>query len=216
MHYRIKVWDLSIRLFHWVLVGAIAFLWWSGTQGKLMDYHPLAGYCVMGLVVYRIIWGFIGTRYARFRDFVRGPLETVRALTDMFGPHSRQYLSHNPIGGWMVLVLLSALLFQGLTGLGTSDDLSIDGPLVAVLSGKWVGRLTGWHHFNANILLTLIGLHILAVLFHDVYRREGLVRSMLSGYKHSSAFVPAAELPVRRFLLIVAGIAGIIYYYFLI
>lgn len=211
-HYRIKVWDLSIRLFHWALVAAMMFLWWSGTQGEWMDYHPLAGYGVIALVSYRIIWGFVGTRYARFRDFLHSPATTVRAFIDMFGARRQHYLSHNPVGGWMVVVLLMALLFQGLTGLGTTDDLSIDGPLVASLSDAWVESLTAWHHFNANVLLALIGVHIAAVLFHDLYHREGLVRAMLSGHKPSPSLAPAAELPVRRLLLTLAGIAGILYF----
>lgn len=213
--HRIKVWDPSIRLFHWTLVAAFLFLWWSGIRDEWMEYHPLVGCCVLGLLIYRIVWGFVGTRYARFSDFVRGPRATIQALAWLAGKggmDKRYYLSHNPVGGWMVLLLLALLLFQGLTGLGSSDDISIDGPMVDMLSATWVERLSGWHRFNLNILLVLIGLHILAVLLHDLYRRDGLVTSMLHGFKASPQPAPATELPVLRLLLIVAGIGTGIYF----
>ncbi|GGO86773.1 cytochrome b561 [Marinobacterium nitratireducens] len=211
MDYRIKVWDPSIRLFHWALVGLMSFLWWSGSQGDGIDYHPVAGYCVLGLILYRILWGFVGSRYARFGAFLRPPRETLRSVPGVLGRQRAHYLSHNPLGGWMVVALLLSLLFQGLTGLGTTDDLMIDGPLVAWLDDSWVERLTDWHHFNANLLLVLIGLHLLAVLYHDLVRREGLVSAMLTGEKRSPVPAESAHLPLWAFAVTGTGAAAAVW-----
>lgn len=199
MRYSIRVWDPTIRVFHWALVALMAFLWWSGSQGDGIDYHPVAGYTVLGLLLYRILWGFIGSRYARFGAFLRSPLQAVRSLPQVFSRRGGHYLSHNPLGGWMVIALLTSLLFQGITGLGTTDDLMIDGPLVAWLDEAWVERLTRWHHLNANLLLSLIALHLLAVLYHDLVRRERLVRAMLTGRKESGEPAEPASLPLWSF-----------------
>lgn len=217
----IRVWDISIRLFHWVLAALVAFLWWSGDQGVQMDNHVQAGYAVLGLVLYRVIWGIVGSYHARFSNFIRSPLQAVAALRRMFSVRKNTekdviYAGHNPAGGWMVVVLLLTLLLQGVSGLGTTDDIFIDGPLVSYLSDEWISRLSDLHTTLPNLLLALVALHLLAVLLHELLHGERLIKAMLTGVKYlhpkAAQGVPESRMPVMRFLILVLIITGAAYW----
>lgn len=207
--YPVKVWDISIRIFHWGLAILIAFLWWSGTEGVEMENHVLAGYGVIFLVCYRVIWGFIGSHHARFRHFLRSPVSTLKAIPDVISVRSgSRHTGHNPVGAWMVVALLLILLAQGITGLGTTDDIFIDGPLVEYLDEDTVALFSDWHTFLPDFILGLVILHLAAVFYHDAVKRERLVRSMITGVKYTSIKDSASELPVGRFLLVMGGLSA--------
>jgi len=210
----VKVWDISIRLFHWSLVVLIGFLWWSGTEGVEMDNHVLAGYTVLGLIIYRIVWGFLGSYHARFINFIRSPIKTIKSIPDVMSVHSdSHYVGHNPVGGWMVVALILILLAQGFSGLGTTDDIFIDGPLVPYLSDQWISRLSDIHLLLPDFLIGLVVLHLAAVLFHDAFKRERLIKAMITGVKKvplsMAQSVRQSELPAVRFLVVVALLSGI-------
>ncbi|OOV85941.1 cytochrome b/b6 domain-containing protein [Oceanospirillum linum] len=209
----VKVWDISIRLFHWSLVGLIGFLWWSGTEGVQMDNHVLAGYTVLGLVVYRVIWGFIGSYHARFINFIRSPIKTLKSIPEVLSVRSNSHhVGHNPVGGWMVVALVLILLAQGISGLGTTDDIFIDGPLVPYISDDMIYWLTDLHLTLPDYLIALVVLHLAAVLFHDTFKREHLIQAMITGVKKVPASladsVRQSELPAKRFLIVVALLSG--------
>src|SRR5690554_788716 len=104
---RRPVWDIFVRLFHWTLVASILFAWWSGEQGgNWMTWHMYAGYTVLGLVLFRLFWGFAGSHYARFAEFVRSPMATLRYTLALFKRQEPHHIGHNPLGGWMVVALL--------------------------------------------------------------------------------------------------------------
>lgn len=178
------VWDIFIRLFHWILAASILFAWWSVEQGgNWMDWHMRAGYLVLALILFRLIWGFIGSSHARFADFVRSPgatLNYARALLARREPH---YSGHNPLGGWMVVVLLLLCLVQAGTGLFTTDDIFIEGPLNSLVSSDLADTLTSIHRFNFNLLQAAVALHLAGVIFHQVFKREPLVQAMIHGHK---------------------------------
>lgn len=180
----VKVWDVPVRVFHWLLVAAIAFLVVSGkVGGNLMEYHVYAGYSVLALVVFRVLWGFAGSTHARFASFVAGPsraLDYAKRLLSGAPVHSA---GHNPLGGWMVIVLLLSLLLQGCTGLFSNDDIAFEGPLYPFISKSLSDRLTSLHHINANVLIALVAAHVAAVLFHVFVKKEDLVRAMFTGVK---------------------------------
>lgn len=204
----VKVWDFSIRIFHWLLAGLIGFLWWSGTEGEMMDEHVQAGYGVLALISYRLIWGFIGSHHARFVHFIRSPIQTLKAIPDLFSIRSdSHYVGHNPLGGWMVILLLFTLLLQAISGLGTTDDISIDGPLIPYLSEEWASLLGEIHLLVPDFLVALIILHLAAVLFHDAVKRERLIQAMITGVKQSKQDAPESHLPSRRFLIVVATLS---------
>ncbi len=209
----VKVWDISIRLFHWSLVGLIGFLWWSGTEGVQMDNHVLAGYTVLGLVVYRLIWGFIGSYHARFINFIRSPIKTLKSIPGVISVHSdSHHVGHNPVGAWMVVALILILLAQGISGLGTTDDIFIDGPLVPYISEDMVYWLTDLHLTLPDYLIALVVLHVAAVLFHDTFKREHLIQAMITGVKKVPTSladsIRQSELPAKRFLIVVALLSG--------
>jgi len=213
-HQPVKVWDISIRLFHWGLVALIGFLWWSGTEGVEMDNHVLAGYAVLGLISYRIIWGFLGSYHARFINFVRSPIKALKSVPEVISVRSdSHYVGHNPVGGWMVVALILILLAQGISGLGTTDDIFIDGPLVAYLSDDWISRLSELHLLLPDFLIALVVLHLAAVLFHDAFKRERLIQAMITGIKKvpqsMAQSVRPSELPTLRLLIVVALLSGI-------
>lgn len=203
--HKVKVWDISIRLFHWSLAALIGFLWWSGTEGVQMDNHVLAGYAVLGLISYRIIWGFLGSYHARFINFVRSPIATLKAVPDVIAVRSdSHYVGHNPIGGWMVVALILTLMAQGITGLGTTDDIFIDGPLVAYLDDEMIELFSSLHHQIADLLIALVILHLAAVLYHDAVKRERLIQAMVTGSKNTPTPAEASNFPAKRFLIVVA------------
>ena len=181
------VWDIFVRLFHWTLAASILFAWWSVEEGgNWMDWHMRAGYLVLALILFRLIWGFIGTRHARFRDFVRSPGATLgyaKALLSRREPH---FTGHNPLGGWMVVVLLLLCLIQAGTGLFTTDDIFIEGPLNSLVSSQLASTLTSIHRLNFNLLQAAVVLHLAGVFFHQVFKREPLVQAMIHGRKPGS------------------------------
>lgn len=202
----IKVWDPLVRIFHWSLVAAFTIAYF--TEDDWLDIHVLAGYTVAGLVVFRIVWGFIGTEHARFRDFVFGPAATLNYLKDMFAFRARRYLGHSPAGGAMVIALLIVLTGTTLTGMklyaveenaGPFAQLqmeSISPVSLAVADdddhdeyGKGHGEedeelWKDMHEFFANFSVFLVLLHIAGVLFSSFTHSENLSRAMVNGKKH--------------------------------
>ena len=179
----VVVWDLPTRLFHWTLVALMIAQWLTAEESSTMDWHVWGGYAVLALVLFRLIWGFVGSETARFSDFVRGPgaaLEYVRALLRGETPH---YLGHNPLGAWSIVAMLVLLLVQAGTGLFANDDILIEGPLYAWVSKDTSDWLTTIHKLNFNLLLLVIAIHLSAVLFYLLVKRENLIHPMLSGQK---------------------------------
>ncbi|HTP61005.1 MAG TPA: cytochrome b/b6 domain-containing protein [Burkholderiales bacterium] len=185
---QIKVWDLPVRLFHWVLVLLFAFMFFSGKSGsEWMEWHMRAGYAVLALILFRIIWGFAGSSYARFSSFLAGPSACAECVRHLLARKPSPYAGHNPLGGWMVLVLLLALLFQAGSGLFANDDLLSEGPLAALVSKATSDQLSMLHTWNFNLLLLLAGLHVVAVLYHAGFMKENLIGAMLTGVKRLPA-----------------------------
>ncbi|MDG4597019.1 MAG: cytochrome b/b6 domain-containing protein [Candidatus Contendobacter sp.] len=179
----IKIWDLPTRLFHWSLVALMVAQWLTAEESSTMSWHVWGGYAVLVLVLFRLMWGFVGSDTARFSDFVRGPgaaLEYVKALRCGAAPH---YLGHNPLGAWSIVAMLVLLLVQTGTGLFANDDIMIEGPLYAWVSKETSDWLTTIHKLNFNLLLLVIAVHLSAVLFYLLVKRENLVHPMLSGVK---------------------------------
>ncbi len=190
----IKVWDVPTRLFHWTMLPVFAGLWFTGEQGgDWMEWHLRLGMLMLVLVLFRVLWGLCGSQTARFSNFLAGPAR-IRAYLAGQLPVTAQP-GHNPLGGWMVLVLLLALLLQAGLGLFAADVNSYlyDGPLKVLIDGELAEQVTGWHKSSFDVLLLLAAVHVLAVLFYKVGRNTDLVRPMLSGEK----VLPAEAAPLR-------------------
>lgn len=187
----VRVWDLPVRVFHWLLVLLIFGSWvTSEVGGHWMTYHMWIGYTVLALILFRVAWGLVGSRHARFSDFVRGPAAVFRYLCGRGGVSS---IGHNPAGGWSVLALLASLALQAGTGLFANDEIVNEGPLAARVGVEWSDLLTTVHRYNFYVLLGLIGLHVAAVLFHLLVKRENIVVPMITGRKRLPQGAPFEE-----------------------
>jgi cytochrome b len=182
--HRLRVWDLPLRLFHWLLVALLATSWISAELGgNAMQVHQWSGVSVLTLIVFRIAWGFLGGTHARFTSFVRSPAAALAYATALRRGEQQRFLGHNPLGGWMVLALLLSLSIQAGTGLFANDDIMIEGPLAARVSKQTSDLMTLIHDVNFNVLLALIALHVLAALFYLLVKRENLIVPMVTGNK---------------------------------
>ena len=190
----IKVWDISIRIFHWTLVIAFFIAYLSGD--KLETVHTYAGYYILGLLLYRVIWGLIGTRYARFSSFLFTPTQILAYLKSMFAGKADHYLGHNPAGSVMVFMLLISLVITTWTGLElyategkgplAENIMSVNSVAYANGNEQHGGNEEFWeelHEVFSNLTLILVGLHILGVLFSARLHKENLVQAMITGRK---------------------------------
>jgi len=184
----ILVWDLPLRLFHWLLVLLVVVSWISASiGGNAMQIHLLSGYTILALVLFRILWGFLGSTHARFASFVRGPAAVIAYLRALTRNEPSRHLGHNPAGGWSAILMLAVLLLQACTGLFANDDIATEGPLAKLVSKALSDRITGVHHLNVKLLYVLIGLHLSAIAYYFFYKRENLVKSMFTGFKDAAA-----------------------------
>ena len=176
----VRVWDPYVRLFHWLLVAGILASWISGENGW-MDLHYRIGLCVMGLVIFRILWGLVGSRTARFTHFVKGPGAVFSYTKTILKRKPSFTFGHNAGGGAMVVLLLLLVLGQASSGLFNSDDVLFEGPFYEQVPDS-VSRLMGFLHGTLfNLLLVLVALHIAVIALYLVWKRENLVRAMVTG-----------------------------------
>jgi cytochrome b len=188
-----RVWDLPVRVTHWLLVLGIAGSYATHQAGvAYFRYHVWFGYSVLVLASFRILWGFVGTRHARFSSFLRGPRTIVRYLRGLLRREAGERAGHNPAGAWMVVILLSMLLMQGATGLFTNDEIFNTGPLYGYVSDAMSLALTSWHRRLFDWILILIAVHIAAIAAHRVFAGHRLVGPMFTGRK-PAAFVAEHE-----------------------
>ena len=209
---QVKVWDPLVRIFHWTLVLAFATAYLTGEEWDGWgDIHEIAGYIALGLIVFRIIWGFVGSQYARFSDFIYSPKVVVEYLKSLMTTHPKHYLGHNPAGGWMVVLLLAGVLATSITGLKLLAVEHNEGPLAQVHlqvpslistaearkapngaaeeNEEGEGGENGedfWeeaHELASNLTLFLIILHVLGVIVSSRLHKENLARAMVTGKK---------------------------------
>ncbi len=186
----ISVWDIPVRLFHWSLATSILFLFVTAQiGGNAMEWHKRIGFFVIGLIAFRVVWGFVGSYHARFKNFVRAPATVIAYAKKLFKKDGSHYLGHNPMGGLSVLALLAVVGFQTLTGLFSNDDIMLEGPYASLVSKAFSDQMTKLHHLNSDLILVLIGLHLSAIAFYAVFKKEQLVEAMLTGKKELDASI---------------------------
>ena len=195
----IKVWDLPTRLFHWVLVACFVVSYVSvsladGRQTRLlMAIHFISGETALGLLVFRLIWGFLGSETARFASFLRSPAAALRHLAHLRAREPDDQIGHNAAGGWMVIVLLLLLCVQVGSGLFSNDDGTTEGPLAHFVSKNHSDLLSTIHSFNFNLLMAAVVLHLLAIAAYAVLKGHRLAPPMITGKKR----LPAASRAPR-------------------
>lgn len=181
----VKLWDPLLRGFHWLLAALVITAWCLGQFGPdVMTLHFWCGYAVIALIAFRLIWGFVGPAPARFFHFIKGPGPVLRYMRHMGAREPSYWPGHNPMGGLSVLALLAALSAQTATGLiADPEDYINVGPLASRVSHDTATAAVGWHDRIGMIILLLVLLHVGVVLFYRFWKRENLVRPMLTGWK---------------------------------
>jgi len=181
---QIKVWDPLVRFFHWALVSAFFFAYI--TEEDFLTIHGLAGYVILLLLCIRFVWGFIGTRYARFSDFAYSTTNIIQFLKDTLRLSAKRYLGHNPAGGAMILLLMFSLLITTTSGvvlLGAEEHAGPVAHWFAQPESKWADVLEEVHEFFANFSLFLVFVHVAGVLVESLIHKENLVSAMITGFK---------------------------------
>jgi cytochrome b len=178
---KLQVWDLPTRLFHWILVLSIGFLIFSGKTGNLFDWHQTAGIIVLALLLYRLVWGVFGSTTSRFSDFIYSPSKIIAYAKNILSRKADTHAGHNPVGGMMVIVMLGLLLFQGVTGLFSTDDVLVEGKLYGLVDEGTAEWMTSLHHQSSELLIPVLILHILAIIFYRVYKKSNLTKAMITG-----------------------------------
>lgn len=184
---QVKVWDPLVRIFHWSLVAAFAVAYFS-SEDEWLGLHSVAGYIVLALVLFRLVWGFVGPRHARFSDFLYRPSVVMQYLKQVLSFRAPRYIGHNPAGGAMIVALLVSLFITTVFGLAVYGAEEGAGPLAAALAGVSKSRahaLEEIHEFFANLTVILIFAHVAGVVLESLLHRENLVRAMFTGYKRA-------------------------------
>ncbi len=176
----IIVWDLPLRIFHWSLVILfVVAIVTAKLGGNALEWHSRAGLAILALLIFRILWGFAGTAHARFVNFVRGP-KTILAYVQGRAGNS---VGHNPLGALSVIAMLISLLFQAISGLFANDDILTEGPLYALVDKDTSDYLTSLHTANQYVLYGLLALHLGAIVYYHLRKKERLVQAMITGRK---------------------------------
>lgn len=196
-----KVWDLPVRLFHWSLVAALAGAYVTNKLGASYFWlHLFFGYVTIVLVVFRIIWGFVGTRHARFVHFVEGPRGVLRYMSALGRGRQTRYVGHNPLGALMVLTLLTLLGAQAALGLFGDDEIYNAGPLAALVSKEQSLFLTSLHRKLFYVILAALALHVGAVMSHVAFKKEPLLGAMIHGAKPGKLVSPDEAIESSKVL----------------
>jgi cytochrome b len=188
----IRVWDLPLRLFHWLLVLCIVGSLVSvNLGGNAIEWHAYFGYCILSLLIFRIVWGFVGSTHARFVTF----FPNITNIMDYLKGRAPKVLGHNPIGALSVFALLFVLTVQASTGLFVDDEVAFQGPFAKYVSNATVSFLSEIHESNQVLIYALIAIHIAAIFFYKKFKGEDLIKPMISGDKEIDPSEEASYLP---------------------
>ena len=212
----VLVWDVPTRLFHWLLVIFVIISFVTAhIGGNAMQYHMWSGFTILVLILFRLIWGVVGSGESRFVSFVKGPSTVSHYARTLLRRDSRPYLGHNPLGGYSIIAMLTALLVQAATGLFANDDIATAGPLFDWVSKLTSDRLTRIHRLNQKIIIALVSIHLLAVLFYFLYKRENLIKPMVTGVKHWRGPEPEPATGRTWLAAAIAGLSAFAVYFLL-
>jgi cytochrome b len=196
----ILVWDVPTRVFHWLLVICFAGAWLTSESERLQMIHYAFGYSACALVLFRLVWGIVGTKYARFSQFVKGPKEMIGHFKDVFSGHQHISPGHNPVGGIVMVGLMFVILLIGLTGYWTVKEFLGD-------------LMSGAHEAIASLALVLVIIHIAAAVIMSLLQKENLVRAMVNGKKQG---LPEQAIRFPQYLLGLILFAGWGYFFYLV
>ena len=208
----VRVWDLPTRAFHWVLAACVlASLSSAWIGGNAMVWHLRFGYVAFALLLFRLLWGFVGGHWSRFANFAYSPVTSLRYLRGQSRPDEHHQVGHNPLGAFSVFGLLLLLAAQVGTGLFADDEIASTGPLAKFVSGSTSLALTRWHKgFGQWLIIAMVALHVGAIVFYLLRKKHNLVKPMISGDKSLPAAVPQAldNGRTRALALVLVALCG--------
>jgi len=208
----LRVWDVPVRVMHWLLAIGIGVCWWTGVENEL-EYHLYSGYAILWIVLMRLYWGLVGSSTARFINFVRGPKAILDYATTLHRRDTPHAHGHNALGAISIVVMLGLVLTVVILGLFAVDvDGLYSGPLSSYVTFKQGRHIAHLHYDWFNILLWMIGLHLAAVLFYFLYKRQNLIGPMISGKRRGEASEPQLKIvPFWRFVIGAVIVSAIVY-----
>ena len=208
----LRVWDLPVRIMHWLLAIGIGVCWWTGIENEL-EYHLYSGYAILWIVLMRLYWGLVGSSTARFVNFVRGPKAILDYATTLHRRDTPHAHGHNALGAISIVVMLGLVLTVVVLGLFAVDvDGLYSGPLSSYVTFRQGRHIAHLHYDWFNILLWMIGLHLAAVLFYFLYKRQNLIGPMISGKRRGEASEPQLKIvPFWRFVIGAVIVSAIVY-----
>lgn len=206
------IWDIPTRLFHWLLVASIFGLYATAEwMDDAVQWHFYLGYFTLGLIIFRVIWGFVGPTYARFSHFVKGPGAVFSYMKTLGRKDSAPATGHNALGGYAVIIMLIMIGLQAVSGLFMTDDIYLDGPYRHLVDESVLDVMNTLHHRVFDVLLWVIGFHIAAIVFYAVFKKQKLVPPMIHGKKQTQGSgIPSSKLLLA---LVIALIVGFGLYY---
>ena len=194
----IRVWDAPTRVFHWLLVLSFAGAYLTSESERWSLVHITLGYTLGGLITFRLIWGFVGTRYARFTSFVKGPSEVLQYAKSMATLKPKHFVGHNPLGAVAIVLLIVSGIAIVVTGYAAFNE----------IGGEWVAEL---HEIASHIMLILVGIHIVGVIAASWLHKENLARAMVNGFKQGKAADGISRVWVSVAVVLVATVLGFWY-----
>jgi cytochrome b len=205
-NHKTKIWDVSVRIFHWTLTGLISYqLFTSLSENGPSDVHLTIGYCILGLVLFRIFWGFWGSETARFSNFLKSPSSIVDRILRNRSKEST--LGHNPLGGYSVLAMILGISVQVISGLFCDDDLMLSGAFSQTTSDGFTSTANLVHAINSKVLLVLICIHVTAIGWYQLIKKQNLIKPMIVGHSTDitlrAGTAQVKERPKRALLLAV-------------
>jgi len=200
------IWDFPTRIFHWVLVIAFTAAWVTSENDRFLFHHVFAGYLLIGLLIFRLIWGMFGSRYARFRSFAYDWPSSTAYIKALITGNAARYIGHNPAGSYAIFAILVMILFVTVTGILVLGGEEGHGPLKGFVSYELGIQAKEFHEISVNLMLVLIFIHICGVVIESLYHKENLIWSMISGRKAT----PSSEKDVALYALIAVIMLAII------
>lgn len=206
-----RIWDLPIRLFHWTLV-VLIFASWLTAQLDWMRLHVWSGLSILTLLLFRLVWGFIGSDSARFARFLKSPVAAIHHLMHLRRREPDTETGHNAAGGWMVIGMLALLSVQVGTGLCANDDVLTEGPLALTVGKERSDWLTHIHHVNFILIEIAVGLHVLAIITYRVLKGHNLLLPMITGKKRLPGATPAPRMmhPLLALAVFVLSVLAVV------
>ena len=210
------VWDLPLRLFHWLLVISIMLSWYTSEQeGEMIELHMKSGYLILALVIFRVIWGFAGTKHSRFSQFYPSPSRLITYINEQKRGIKNKHAGHNPLGSLMIFLMIILILLQSTSGLFINDDIFSAGPYYGTLSAEMEKVMQFIHHNVFNLIIGAIFMHLSAIVYYRFTLKTDLVTPMFTGTKsaddiHSNDAISHSKILVA--IIIALAVAAFIYW----